>query len=244
MNPPDDSFTPDDIHDQERTAGQRGLLLALVLVCIQIVVSLIVYPFLPPMVPSHWNAASQVDRSMPKLIACLLWPAIGLALALFLRFLPKLGPAVPDQRGVRSFLGILAPAVVLLMLVLQLLSFAVAFHIAVNVAMIIGIAVSCLFILIGNYMGKLRRNFWAGIRSPWALASDLVWERTHRFGSWAITLAGFVGLILSFIPTNLRIFGVVGSVLLAAAITYIYSYFVYKRYVDNEHRPLSPPFER
>lgn len=243
MNPLDDSLTPDDIHTQGQAAGRRGRLLALVLVGIQVIVSVVAYPFLPPMVPTHWNAASQVDGSMPKLVACLLWPAIGLVLVLFYQFLPKLGPVVSDQRGMRGFLGIIAPATILLLLVIQLVSFAVAFNIAVDVTMITGVAVSSLFILIGNYMGKLRRNFWAGIRTPWTLASDLVWERTHRFGGWLFTLAGIVGLILSFIPSNLRMFGVVGPVLIAAAATYGYSFYAYKHYVAGPHRPLSPPFE-
>jgi uncharacterized membrane protein len=41
---------------------------------------------------------------------------------------------------------------------------------------------------IGNVLGKLRSNFFVGIRTPWTLSSEHVWDQTHR---WAGRL--FVG---------------------------------------------------
>jgi uncharacterized membrane protein len=51
-----------------------------------------------------------------------------------------------------------------------------------------------LFLIPGNYMGKLRKNFFIGIRTPWMLASDAVWERTHRLGGWLFMLAGVLAI--------------------------------------------------
>ena len=49
-------------------------------------------------------------------------------------------------------------------------------------------------------MGKLRRNFLAGIRTPWTFASDVFWEHTHLLGGWLFVLTGESGVIMSFIP--------------------------------------------
>jgi uncharacterized membrane protein len=70
------------------------------------------------------------------------------------------------------------------LLVAQLVTLAQVFHLPINVSFIMALTLSAMITYMGNYMGKLRRNFWAGIRTPWTLVNDTVWERTHRFGGW------------------------------------------------------------
>lgn len=111
-----------------------------------------------------------------------------------------------------------------------------------NVSFVINLAVSVLFIFIGNYLGKLQRNFWAGIRTPWTLASDIVWERTHRLGGWLFVGAGVLGIITAFIPA-LRIWGVLGLVLLVSVVLVVYSYIVYRQVEASGRNPLAPPFD-
>ncbi len=107
---------------------------------------------------------------------------------------------------------------------------------------VIDLAVSALFIFIGNYLGKVRRNFWLGIRTPWTLASDVTWERTHRLGGWLFVAAGVIGIGTAFVP-SLRIWGVVGSILVVSAILIVYSYIVYRQMETSGKNPLSPPFD-
>lgn len=201
---------------------------------IQILIALITYPFLPEMVPSHWNIAGQVDSYIPKLLNAILLPGITIAMYLLLRRLTAAGPTLdPDsQRRSVEFTDRILPALALLFLAIQSIVIATALHFSVNVPFIISLLVSLLFIYIGNFMGKLRRNFWSGIRTPWTLANDIVWERTHRLGSWLFVAAGLVGVVTSFI-VPLRIWGVVGSLLLVILILYIYSYIIYRRLETN-----------
>jgi uncharacterized membrane protein len=87
------------------------------------------------------------------------------------------------------------------------------------------LAVGVLFMLLGNYMGKLRRNFFVGIRTPWTLASDAVWERTHRFGGRLFVLGGLAMVIVALVdPVPWLLLIVVLAVLLVAA---GYSYFIH-----------------
>jgi uncharacterized membrane protein len=80
--------------------------------------------------------------------------------------------------------------------------------------------------VMGNYMGKLRKNFFAGIRTPWTLANDEVWERTHRMAGWVFMLAGLVTVIAAFAgaPLMVAIYVLVGAALIPA----IYSYVIYQ----------------
>jgi uncharacterized membrane protein len=88
-------------------------------------------------------------------------------------------------------------------------------------------AVGLLFIVLGNYLGKVRKNFFIGIRTPWTLASDEVWNRTHRLGGWIFVLIGFFMFLNAFVR-----FGeewLVWSIVLLALIPVVYSYVLYRK---------------
>ena len=71
------------------------------------------------------------------------------------------------------------------MLIIQVVVFAIQFGVAINIVFVVNLAVSALFIFIGNYLGKVRRNFWIGIRTPWTLASKSVPQK-RRFARSAL----------------------------------------------------------
>ena len=52
------------------------------------------------------------------------------------------------------------------------------------------------FALLGNVMGKVRKNFYIGIRVPWTLASDRVWNDTHRLAAWLMVAGGIIGFLV------------------------------------------------
>ncbi len=81
--------------------------------------------------------------------------------------------------------------------------------------------------LIGNYLSKVRRNFWMGVRTPWTLANDIVWERTHRFAAWMFTAAGIIGFVVSI--AGLNPLWSLGLILVAALTPVIYSLVIYKQ---------------
>jgi len=91
-------------------------------------------------------------------------------------------------------------------------------------------------------MGKLRRNFWAGIRTPWTLTSDVVWERTHRLGGWLFVLTGLLGVMMSFVPA-LRLWGLMAVLVIVVVVLVFYSFVIYQRFTIEGKEPLSPPFD-
>ena len=130
----------------------------------------------------------------------------------------------------------------LFMLILQLSTIAQAAGIQFDMTTIVMLALSVLFIFIGNYLGKVRRNFWMGIRTPWTLTSSVVWERTHRLGGWLFVAVGLLGIPCSFIP-SLHIWGILVLIIAVSIFLYIYSYICYRRQAQSGEEPLSPPFD-
>lgn len=89
------------------------------------------------------------------------------------------------------------------------------------------------FILLGNIMGKVQRNFWIGIRTPWTLANNQVWEKTHRLGAWLFVAAGIIGLLslffTSLVPMPVMLGCWVGLLVVAGLVPVIYSLVYYKK---------------
>lgn len=83
-----------------------------------------------------------------------------------------------------------------------------------------------LFGLMGNVMGKVRKNFYIGIRVPWTLASDRVWNDTHRLAAWLMVGGSIVGLALVLLGTPLPF--AFGVLMATALIPVAYSFFRYK----------------
>jgi uncharacterized membrane protein len=143
----------------------------------------------------------------------------------------------------RHGVNLILVGLLLFFLVLQLTTIAIALHFPVDILFVMNLSLAALFILIGNYLGKLRRNFWACIRTPWTLANSTVWERTHRLGGWLFVGVGFLAIIVGFVPF-LRMWGMLVLILLASAFLVVYSYVVYWHMEAGGGERLSPPFDQ
>jgi uncharacterized membrane protein len=76
-------------------------------------------------------------------------------------------------------------------------------------------------------MGKLGKNFFIGIRTPWTLASDEVWFRTHRLGGKLFVLAGL--LVFAAGVFGAGPFAPMAAIGAAALVSVVYSYLLYRR---------------
>jgi uncharacterized membrane protein len=219
-------------------------ILALAIVALQILIAVCAFPFLPHVVPTHWNATGQVDGYAPRLVNTILFPLVSIGLYLLLRFVaasPRPGGSGGAVANARMRTTLLV-AVLLFMLIVQLCVTAISLGMSINMPFVLNLALSVLFIVIGNFLGKTRRNFWLGIRTPWTLSSEQVWERTHRLGGWLFVAIGLLGIPCSFWPP-LRPWGLVGLLILASLFLYGYSYRCYQQIAQEGREPLSPPFQ-
>lgn len=220
--------------------------LALAIVGLQILIAICAFPFLPDTVPIHWNTAGQADQYASKWVNTLLFPLLSIGLYLLLRFVTSAGPRLGGHNSVAAntrLRTVLLVAILLFMLIVQLCVTAISLGMLVDITFVLNLAVSLLFIVIGNFMGKLRRNFWMGIRTPWTLASELSWERTHRIGGWLFVAVGLIGIPCSFVPV-LRFWVIVPLIILVSVFLTGYSYVCYRQHATEEGGPLSPPFDR
>ncbi len=201
-------------------------LVAGVLVILAIAAYFVSYPHLAERIPLHWNIDGAVDGYGPRYALLLLGPGLMLSEMALFALLPKLSP---KRYEVDSF----EPTYLHLMLVLVSMSgyfFGVLLWAAwtgpvdINRALLAGISV--LTILIGNVLGKVRRNFFIGVRTPWTLASERVWYATHRLAGKLAVFSGFICLLLALLGAAVWLWM---TVLFAGLLTPVaYSFYYYK----------------
>jgi len=176
-----------------------------------------VYPSLPERIPTHWNAAGEVDGWGAKSMAFLM-PGVMVFMLGLLSAVPWLSPKhfeVDAFRGTYAFIVVLVMAFFGFIHVLALLP-PLGYHVPFN--KMIMAAMMLLFMLLGNVLGKVQRNFFVGVRTPWTLASERVWTETHRVAAWVFVGVGFLGLIATlldlsiFVPIALFLAGVIAIV--------------------------------
>jgi uncharacterized membrane protein len=198
-------------------------------IAVMLVVSLVLYPSLPAEMPTHWNIHGEVDGTAPKLVAVLIMPVLALILFVLTYIVPYLDPR-------RESYGKFAPSYERVRLALVL--FAVGMHFVMltqydnpqAVIRLVMFAASLLFAVIGNEMGRFRQTWFTGIRTPWTLADERVWQKTHRVGArWFVGL-GVINMISALTLPLVAMFVVLMVTTIGVSIgLVIYSYVVYRR---------------
>jgi uncharacterized membrane protein len=198
---------------------------ALVVSCL--LATAVLYPHLPSRIPTHWNGAGQVDGYGAKWTLFVLDPGIMLGMMGLMAALPWLSPRHFEVEPFRStYLYIMVVFVAYLALIHALILWAaVSGRTHIDKAIMGGVCL--LVVLLGNVMGKVRRNFYIGIRTPWAIADERVWNATHRLGAKTMVLGGLIGLILAL--AGAAPWGCIVPVLAGAFVPAIYSLIYYKQ---------------
>ncbi len=216
---------------------KREILPAIIIAAF-IALTLIFYPTLPERVPSHFDYHGNPDNYSSR--AFIFWLNLGLILGLYflLTFIPLIDPFWKKIEGKYNIFLIFRDLALAFFLFMYVITIIAAKQGKLE-PHVLGIALGLLFILLGNYLPKLPRNFFFGIRSPWTLASDVVWKKTHIVGGWLFVLAGAAAIILSLFKIDLVISLCVtlGPVVIFAGIIYPLSLY---RKIQREEKNQVP----
>jgi len=209
-----------------------------VIIAIYGILTICFYPTLPENVPSHFNKDGLADRYSSKLLIILAYLGLALVLYLILTFIPFIDPFWKKIQKKYNLFLLFRDFILLFFLFFYLLILLSAKEgkLPKNA---LGVGFGLLFILIGNYLPKLPRNFFFGIRVPWTLASEIVWRKTHILSGWAFVIGGILVTIFSLLKINLAFSFLVILVPLFLFSGLIYPLLLYKK-LQKEGRIKAP----
>ena len=201
------------------------------LVIIAVIATLSVYSRLPELVPTHWNVNGEVDDWSSRLWGAWTIPLVMAAMLLAFRAFPLIDPRrenYPKFAG--AYEGILI-IVLLFMLALHLSLLSTMLGRPVAVMRLMPVGVGLLLIGIGALLPRAHANWFIGIRTPWTLSNDRVWERTHKFGGVVMIATGVLVTASAFLAPLWTHRVMAGAIAAMAVIVIAYSYFAWRQEV-------------
>ncbi|MDD9782719.1 SdpI family protein [Priestia megaterium] len=190
---------------------------------------LIALPHLPATMPIHWGANGEADGFATKINAMILTVGIMVLIYFIIAFVPRIDPRKENYKYFSKTYNILLNAVLLLFFFVNMSTILQGLGYNVPMSYIAPIMAGLVFIIIGNYLQRVRSNYFMGIRTPWTLSNETVWKKTHRLSGKLFFIGGLLILISAFLPDGYRSVIMWGSIVLCVAIPYLYSYLAYKK---------------
>lgn len=205
-------------------------LLTIVVTLLPILLGLLLWSKLPDQVPMHWGIDGEVDGWESKARAVFFMPCFCAAMQLFLLVMTSIDPRKKAIH--RKPMMVVIWLIPVLSLVMNVAIYLIALGFKVNMVEIILVLLGAFFVLLGNYMPKLKKNYTVGIKVPWALNSEENWIRTHRFGGKVYVVTGIVciitGLLVNLIGENVAFVIIMVLIFGGSFLTMGYSYWLYK----------------
>ena len=205
------------------------------LILVSLLLAVLLYSRLPQNVPTHWNMQGVPNGFTPKPWGAFLGPMILAPLYVLLRILPAISPRGFRMTDFEGVFRMIRTTIIGILFIITTASLLAAAGMPVPIGRIVLCSVGLLLAILGNYMGKLRRNFFIGIRTPWTLASDEVWLRTHRLGGVTFTALGIFLIALGILNGAAR--WMIIAIIAATAIPVIYSFVIYRRLEGLKDEP-------
>jgi len=207
---------------------RKSELAILAIILLSFVVGIYLFPQMSEEMASHWNINGNVDGYLPKFWGLFLMPLISLGLFLLFLVIPKIDPLEHNIKKFRKYFDTFVALFIVFLFYLYIITISWNFGMRFNIIQLLSPALGALFYYVGVLVEHAKRNWFIGIRTPWTLSSENVWEKTHKIGGKLFKITGIVALVGIFFPTY-GLFFILIPVILVAAYTVVYSYMEYQK---------------
>jgi uncharacterized membrane protein len=199
------------------------------IVAVAVVASVIAFPQLPGTIPDHNWASGKVVGESSRFMAAFTLPFILLLLALMMHLLPRIDPRRANYAKFGGTFEAIFVSIMLFLLLFHFALLAMSLGYPIKLERWAPVSIGVLFIMLGNLMPRARPNWFIGVRTPWTLSSDRVWEKTHRLAGYVLVAEGILVAIMGFTGVRSATF-IMGWVTGVAALSLVvYSYVEWRR---------------
>ncbi|MBN1377526.1 SdpI family protein [Candidatus Woesearchaeota archaeon] len=203
-------------------------IITILLILISFISAVYLYPRMPGQMASHWNAQGQVDGYMPKFWGLFLLPLIILGLFLLFLLIPKIDPLKGNIKKFRRYYDLFILFMVIFMLYIYFLIILWNFNVLFDMNRLLIPAMGLLFFYAGVLTENAKMNWFVGIRTPWTLSSEKVWNKTNRLGGKLFKIAALIAFLGFFFP-DYSVLLIMIPVLSLVIFAVLYSFFEYKK---------------
>jgi uncharacterized membrane protein len=209
-------------------------LLLLLIGLIPLVAAFFLYDMLPDRMAVHFGLNGQPDGYQSKLSFLIAFGLLVIGLPLLMKMFRFIDPKRPNYEKFNRAFEIVRVA--LTVFLSGLFSIVLLYNLgySLNMLIFVLVGIGLLFLIIGNYMGQVRFNYFMGIRTPWTLADEDVWRRTHRLAGPVWMLAGLVAVFAAFLPGSAAVWAFGTAFVISVLLPTLYSYVLFKQKKDDK----------
>jgi len=211
---------------------------SILIVALTILSAFYFYPLLPDKMASHWNFSGHVDGYSDKNLGAFFIPILSIALLVLFSIMPKLDPLKKNYASFSKDYDGLVVMLLGFLAYVYFLTLAYALGYSIDMTRFMAPALGALFYYMGIVLSRAKQNWFVGIRTPWTLSSELVWDKTHAICSKLFKVAGIVSLLGVFMP--ILLLSSVAILLATAILSIVYSYVEFQKEVKNKMAPKNP----
>ena len=209
-----------------KTKNIQILIIGLILV--SFLIGAYLYPYMPEKMASHWDANGSVDGYMPKLWGLFLLPVISVILFLVYMLIPKIDPLKGNIEKFRGHFDVFILLLFLFLFYVHVLTMLWNLSYRFNIIQLLAPAFGLIIYYAGIMMENAKQNWFIGVRTPWTLNSEVVWDKTNKLAGKLFKVAGVLAA-MGLIFSKYAIFLILVPVILAAVYPIIYSYQKYQQ---------------
>lgn len=208
---------------------RRGNIVSLLVISMQFLIGVYFYPVMPEQMAIHWNFRGVADGYSPRVWGLFLLPFISIGLFLLFRVIPKIDPLKNIERFGKYYWGLV---ILLLVFMLCVESVVISWNLGFEFGMFQALApaIGILFYYLGVVTEHAERNWFVGIRTPWTLSNEKVWNKTHRIGGKLFKICGVLA-VFGIVSEWLGLLLVIAPILCVSVYLTVYSYFEYQKHI-------------
>lgn len=207
---------------------RRAEIAVLAVVLVSLFIGIYIYPMMPERMASHWNAQDQVDGYMGRFWGVFLMPLVTLLLWALFIIIPKIDPLKKNIETFRSYFDGFIIMIAVFFIYIYALTILWNLGHRFRMGQLMAPALAVLFYYCGVLIQHAKRNWFIGIRTPWTLSSDKVWESTHQLGAKLFKVSAIIILLAAVFP-DYAVWLILAPVLFATIVTVVYSYLEYRK---------------
>lgn len=206
----------------------KGTIISLVIIVVTFIVSAYFFPILPERIASHWNEMGEVNGYMSKFWGTFLIPILMIVFLFIFLVVPRMDPKQKNIEEVRGAYDAFLVSLFIFFGVIQGFILAANLGSGISANRVFPVAIGFLLIVLGFIFEKLKQNWTIGIRTPWTLSSEVVWNKTHALGGKVFKIIGIIAC-LGAAFSQYAVWFFLSPIILGIIIIFVYSYRIYKK---------------
>lgn len=206
----------------------KSKLIIMTILLFSFVISIYFYPLIPERMASRWDFQGKAIGHIPKILGMFLVPFILVGLAIFFLVIPMIDPLKANIKKFRKYYSGFVILLLIFMLLTHLWMIFWNLGIETKPNIFFSICFGILFFYLGILSENARRNWFIGIRTPWTLSDERVWNKTHKISGGLFKAVGIIAFFGVFFQ-NYAWFFVLVPIILVLCFTFVYSCLEYKK---------------